>query len=82
MECVNLVWLVPLPFKTLLQSIWSYTEVGVAMQVWNYVLQRLPVFKTTVIICLFNYLITLEAKCHPSNGSKFIVRFMNCMLNI
>ena len=39
-----------------------------------------PMFKTAVVICLFNCLVALEAKCHPSNGSNFIVRFMTCML--
>ena len=38
MNCINLVWLDPLPGKILLQSLWLYTKEGVAMQVWNYVL--------------------------------------------
>ena len=67
MDYVNLAWLDPLPCKTLLQSIWPYTEEGVATQVWNYMLQHLPMFKTAVVICSYNYLIALEAKCHPSN---------------
>ena len=82
MDYVNLAWLDPLPCKTLLQLIWPYTEESVATQVWNYVLYYLPVFKTTVIICSFNCLIALEAKCHPSNDSNFIVHFMTCTLNI
>ena len=82
MDYINLEWLDPLSCKTLLQSVWPYTEEGVAMQVWNYVLYRLPMFKTTVAICLFNCLIDLEAKCCPSNDSNFIVHFMTCMLNI
>ena len=68
--------------KTLLQSIWPYTEDGVATPVWNYVLYRLPEFKTAVVTCSFNCLIALEAKCRPSNGSNFIVRFMTCTLYI
>ena len=82
MDCANLAWLDPLPCRTLLQSIWPYTKEGVAMLAWNYVLQCLPMFKTAVVICSFNQLIALEAKCHPSNGSNFIVCFMTCMLNI
>ena len=83
MDCINLAWLDPIYIvKTLLQSIWPYTEDGVATRVWNYVLYRLPVFKTTVVMCSFNCLIALEAKCCPSNGSNFIVRFMTCTLNI
>ena len=63
----------PYFMKTLLQSIWPYTEDGVATRVWNYVLYHLPVFKTAVVMCSFNCLIVLEAKCRPSNGSNFIV---------
>ena len=62
--------------------IWPYTEDGVAMRVWNYVLYRLPLFKTVVVMCACNCLIALEAKCRPSNGSNFIVLFMTCTLNI
>ena len=72
----------PYIVKTLLQSIWPYTKDGVAMQVWNYVLYRLPMFRTAVVMCSFNYLIALEAKCRPSNGSNFIVHFMTYTLNI
>ena len=82
MNCINLVWLDPLPCKILLQSLWPYTKEGVAMQVWNYVLQCLPMLKTAVVICSFSCLITLEAKCHPSNGSNFVVCFMTCTHNI
>ena len=82
MDNVNLAWLDPLPCKTLLQSVWPYTEESVAIQMWNYVLDRLPMFRTTVVICSFNYLIALEAKCHPSNDSNFIVHFMTCTLDI
>ena len=73
MDCINLAWLDPISCKTLLQSIWPYTEDGVTTQVWNYELYRLPVFKTAVVMCSFNCLIALEAKCHPSNGSNFMV---------
>ena len=38
MDNVNLVWLMPLLCKTLLQSIWPYTKMGMAMWVWKYVL--------------------------------------------
>ena len=82
MDCINLAWLDLISCKTLLQSIWPYTEDGVATRVWNYVLYRLPVFKTAVVMCSFNCLIAPEAKCRPSNGSNFIVRFMTCTLNI
>ena len=82
MDCINLAWLDLISCKTLLQSIWPYTEDGVATRVWNYVLYRLPVFKTAVVMCSFHCLIALEAKCRPSNGSNFIVRFMTCTLNI
>ena len=67
---VNLAWLDPLLCKTLLQSIWPYTEVGVAMPVRNYVLWRWPMFKTAIVICLFNYLTSFVAKCRLSNGSN------------
>ena len=53
-----------------------------AMQVWNYVLQHLSMFKTAIAICSFNYLIALEVKYCHSNGSDFILYFMTCMLNI
>ena len=43
---------------------------------------RLPMFKTTVVICLFNCLIAFEAKCCPSNDSNFTVCFMIYTLNI
>ena len=82
MDCINLAWLDPISSKTLLQSIWPYTEDSVDTREWNYVLYRLPVFKTAVVMCSFKWLIALEAKCRPSNGSNFIVRFMTCMLNI
>ena len=82
MDYVNLAWLDPLPCKMLLQSVWSNTEESVATRVWNYVLYHLPMFKTTVVICLFNCLIALEAKCHPSNDSNSIVCFMTCTFNI
>ena len=85
MDCINLAWLDPIAIvKTLVlvQSIWPYTEDGVATRMWNYVLYLLPVFKTVVVMCSFNCLIALEAKCRPSNGSNFIVRFMTCTLNI
>ena len=45
--------------KRLLQSIWPYTEDGVVTQAWNYVLYRLPVFKTAVVMCSFNCLMSL-----------------------
>ena len=35
-----------------------------------------------VIICSIDCLIACEAKCHPSNGSNFIVHFLTCALNI
>ena len=79
MDCINLAWLDPILCKTLLQSIWPYT---VATRVWNYVLYRLPVFKTAIVICSSNCLIALEAKCRPSNGSNFIVHFLTCTLSI
>ena len=82
MDNVNLAWLDPLPCKMLLQSVWQYTEENVAIQVWNYVLYHVPMLRTTVVICSFNYSIALEAKCHPSNDSNFIVHFMICMLDI
>ena len=82
MDCINLAWLDPITSKMLPQSIWPYTEDGVATPVWNCVLYCLPVFKTAVVMCSFNCLIALEAKCRPSNGSNFIVRFMTCTLNI
>ena len=82
MECIDLAWLDPLPCKTLLQSIWPYTEEGVATLEWNYMLQHLPLFKIAVIICSFNCLIALKAKFHPSNGNNIIVRSMTCTLNI
>ena len=83
MDCINLAWLDPIAIvKTLVQSIWPYTEDGVATRTWNYVLYLLTVFKTVVVMCSFNCLIALEAKCRPSNGSNFIVRFMTCTLNI
>ena len=82
MDCINLAWLDPISCKTLLQLIWPYTEDGLAMRVWNYVLYRLPVFKIAVVMCSFNCLIALEAKCYPSNGSNFIMRFMISTLNI
>ena len=63
MDCINLAWLDPILCKTLLQSIWPYTEDCVATRVWNYVLYRLPVFTTAVVMCSFNCLIALEAKC-------------------
>ena len=72
----------PYIVKTLLQSIWPYTEDSVATRVRNYVLYRLPVFKTAVVMYSFDCLIALEAKCRLSNGSNFIVRFMTCTLNI
>ena len=81
MDYINLVWLEPLPCKTLLQSVWPYTEESVATLVWNYLLYCLPMFKTTVVICSFNCLTVLEAKCHSSNDSNFIVHFMTYMLN-
>ena len=80
MDYVNLTWLDPLLCKILLQQIWL--EEGVAIRVWNYMLYHLPMFTTTIIICSFNCLIALEAKCRPSNDSNFIVLFMNCTLNI
>ena len=82
MDYVNLIWLDPLPCKMLLQSVWAYTKESVATQVWNYVLYHLSLFKRTVVICSFNCLIALEAKCHPSNYSNYIVHFMTCTLNI
>ena len=66
--------------KMLLQLVSPYTDKGVAMQVWNYVLLCLPVLKT-VVICSFNCLIALEAKYHLSNDSNFVIHFMTCMLN-
>ena len=39
-------------------------------------------FKTAVVICSFNCLIALEAKCCPSNGSNFIVHVMTCTLTV
>ena len=39
-------------------------------------------FKTAVVICSLNYLIVLEVKCLPGNGSNFILRFMTCAVNI
>ena len=68
--------------KTLLQSIWPYTENGVATRVWNYVLYHLPVFTTAVVMCSFNCLIALEAKHRPSNDSNFIARFMTCDITV
>ena len=62
MDCINLAWLDPISCKTLPQSIWSYTEDGVATPVWNYVLYRLSVLKTAVVMCSFKCLIALEAK--------------------
>ena len=81
MDYVYLAWLALFPCKTLLQSIWPYTEEGVATQVWNYMLQCLPMFKTAVVICLFNCLIALEVKCHPRNGSNFINTSMLTSVN-
>ena len=82
MGYINLAWLDPLSCKTLLQWVWPCIEKAVAIRVWNYVLYLLPMFKTTVVICLFNCLIALEAKCCPSNDSNLIVHFMTCTLNI
>ena len=39
-------------------------------------------FKTAVEICSLNYLIVLEVKCLPGNGSNFILCFMTCAVNI
>ena len=79
MDYVNLAWLDPLLCKMLLQLVWPYTEEGMAMGVWNYVLYHLPMFKTTVVISSFNYSIALEAKYRPSNDGNFIKHFMTCI---
>ena len=39
-------------------------------------------FKIAVVICSFNCLIALEAKCHPSNGSNFRPPFVGIMFFI
>ena len=54
MDYINLAWLDPITSKMLPQSIWPYTEDGVATPVWNCVLYCLPVFKTAVVMCSFN----------------------------
>ena len=44
-------------------------------------LYRLPMFKIAVVICSFNCLIALEAKCHPSNGGNFRPPFVGIMFS-
>ena len=50
MDYVNLAWLDLLPCKTLLQSVWLYSEGDMVMQVWNYALYHLPMFKNIAVV--------------------------------
>ena len=57
-------------------------DMAIHERVHSHLSVKLLVVVPAKVMCSFNSLIALEAKCHPSNGSNFIAHIITYTLHI